>query len=192
MSRNMDTLIPEFRDKVDPLLVSCEKQGVTMRPFFTERPPWAQARIWRSTRSTLEVTRATERLKANGASYLAEVLLMVGPQYSPPSAGRHLTYALPGLSWHQWGEALDCFWLLNNQAEWSVKKVADIGGGQKINGYFLYADEAVQAGFLSAGLSWGWDWPHVQLRSFSSPRDVFSWESIDSQMLAKFGTTEVS
>lgn len=192
MSRNMDVLESEFRDKVDSVLVTCGRQGVSMRPFFTERTPWAQARIWRSTRSTHEVTRAAERLKVNRAPYLAEVLYSVGPQFSPPSTGRHLTYALPGLSWHQWGEALDCFWLLNNQAEWSAKKVVDVGDGQSINGYFLYADEAVQAGLLSAGVSWGWDWPHVQLRSFSSPRDVFSWESVDRQMLAKFGTTEVS
>ncbi len=177
-----------------------------MKPFFTQRTPWAQARIWRSTRSTYEVQQAMERLKANGAPYLSDVLGNVGPQHSPPSTSGHLTNALPGLSWHQWDEAIDCFWLLNNQAEWSTKRTIQIpvtapatsgaalnaGKSGGVNGYHVYAEEAVQAGLLSAGLSWGWDWPHVQLRTFGSPHDVYPWKVIDTKMCSKFGTTEVS
>ncbi len=192
MSRDMDTLVPGFREKAGAVLTSCEKQGVVMRPFFTVRNPWEQARIYRSTRATSEILQAADRLKANRAPYLASVLIEVGPQSSPPSARGHLTNALPGLSWHQWGEALDCFWLLNNQAEWSIKRVVSINGEPEINGYFVYADEAVQAGLLSAGLSWGWDWPHVQLRPHGSPHDVYPWTEIDAKMREKFGASEVS
>jgi len=192
MSRDMDALVPVFREKTEAVLASCEKQGVTMKPFFTERSPWEQARIYRSTRATAEILQAADRLKANRAPYLASVLTEVGPQSSPPSARGHLTNALPGLSWHQWGEALDCFWLLNGLAEWSVKRQVAISHDHLANGYFVYADEAIQAGLLSAGLSWGWDWPHVQLRPHGSPHGVYSWEEIDAQMLEKFGTTEVS
>ncbi len=202
MSRDLETLNDDFKVKATDLLDACVKRGVTMRPFYTERTPWSQARIYRSTRSTDEITRAAERLKANSAEYLAEVLHMVGPQHSPPSGRGHLTNALPGLSWHQWGEAFDCFWLLDGRAAWSTKeevivKIEDAGGvtrhsEAKVNGYRVYADEALKAGLLSAGLSWGWDWPHVQLRQHGSPRDVHSWEEIDYEMLAKFGVTEVS
>jgi hypothetical protein len=81
---------------------------------------------------------------------------------------------------------------LNNQAEWSIKKEVDTGNGWEINGYFVYADETVQAGLLSAGLSWGRDWPHIQLRPEGSPLGLHSWEDINSQMLDKFGAIEVS
>ncbi len=193
MSRDLDKLTPTFRDKVDTALACCMKRGILMRPFYTERTPWEQARIWRATRSTEEVMRAIGTLKANGASYLGSVVEMVGPQSLPPSGRGHLTNALPGLSWHQWDEAVDCFWLLDGQAIWSTKKeVAVVPGEIAINGYHVYTDEAHQAGLLSAGLSWGWDWPHTQLRVVGSPRDVYSWKEIDGTMLEKFGTTEVS
>lgn len=192
MSRDVDTLVGALKEKAELVLATCEERGIIMRPFFTERTPWEQARIWRSTRSSQEVLQARERLVANGAVHIASVLDMVGPQYSPPSARGHLTNALPGLSWHQWGEALDCFWLLDGQAIWSTKREVILSDGMKSNGYLVYADEAIQAGLLSAGLSWGWDWPHVQLRAYGSPHDVFSWKEIDSAMLDKFGTIEAS
>ncbi len=196
MSRDLNDLVSRFRRKADLTLAACKGQGITMRPFFTRRSPWEQARIWRSTRSSYEVLQAVERLKANGAPYLASVLVEVGPQYSPPSARGHLTNALPGESWHQWDEALDCFWLLDNQAIWSTKREVEvtIAGGMKhqVNGYAVYATEAVQAGLLSAGMSWGWDWPHIQLRPEGSPHDVYLWSEINKWVCDKYGATEVS
>lgn len=192
MSRDLEKLDSDFKTKVTGLLNACAVRGVTMRPFYTERSPWMQARIWRSTRSTNEVLAATERLKANRAPYLASVVLGVGPQYSPPSARGHLTNALPGVSWHQWGEAIDCFWLVQGRAEWSVKTIQPLTNNIEGNGYQVYADEALELGLLSAGLAWGWDWPHVQLRNSSSPLSLYSWEQIDRAMLRKFGETEVS
>jgi len=163
-----------------------------MRQFYTQRTPWQQARIWRSTRSTNEVVQATERLKANKAPFLAQIVLEVGPQYSPPSARGHLTNALPGVSWHQWDEALDCFWLLHGKAEWSIKKEVELSTSLLGNGYQVYADETLELGLFSAGLGWGWDWPHVQLRNTASPLNEYSWQQIDHEMLEKFGETEVS
>ncbi|KKM24959.1 hypothetical protein LCGC14_1599810 [marine sediment metagenome] len=191
MSRDLDTLVPEFRGKVDLVLASCEEQGITMRPFFTERTPWAQARIYRSTRGTGEIVRTANRMRASGAPYLAGILEGVGPQYSPPSSRGHLTNAAPGLSWHQWGMAVDCFWLLDGAAIWSIKHTI-IRDDLSINGYFIYGDEAVSNALLSAGMAWGWDWPHIQLTPDGSPHDVYAWRDLDSQMRNKFGTTEVS
>ncbi len=192
MSRSLDDLSPAFEPQVATVLEACAQRGVTMRAFYTRRSPWNQGRIWRSTRSTQEVIQASERLKANRAPFLARILLEVGPQFSAPGARGHLTNALPGVSWHQWDEAIDCFWLLHGKAEWSIKKESDISGGLKGNGYQVYADEALEAGLFSAGLGWGWDWPHIQLRNTNSPLNEYSWEQIDKKMLDAFGETEPS
>lgn len=192
MSRDLDRLESDFKVQVVKLLNACALRGVVMRQYYTERSPWMQARIWRSTRSTGEIIQTTERLKSNRAPYLAKVILEVGPQYSPPSARGHLTNALPGVSWHQWGQAIDCFWLYQGRAEWSVKTVGELTDKTTGNGYQIYADEALELNLLSAGLSWGWDWPHVQLRPQGSPHDVYPWGEINDAMLLKFGTTEVS
>ena len=52
-------------------------------------------------------------MKDEGAPWLANVLAEVGPQH-----GAHVTNALPGKSAHQYRLAVDCFWLLNGEAEW--------------------------------------------------------------------------
>jgi hypothetical protein len=76
-----------------------------------------------------------------------------------------VTGALPGTGWHQWGEAVDCFWALDGRAEWSTSRLVD-----GVNGYRFYADKAKVLG-LTAGGFWRTlkDWPHVQLRSAASP-----------------------
>ncbi len=192
MSRDLQKLAPVFREKVEVLLANCRAQGIQMRPFFTERTPWEQARIYRSTRGTGEIARMANRVRASGAPYLAGVLEGVGPQFSPPGSQGHLTNAPPGLSWHQWGMAVDCFWLLGDTAIWSIKHTTTLLEQEDVNGYLVYGDEAIQLGLLSAGISWGWDWPHVQMTSHGSPKDQYAWHDVDAQMRDKFGTTEVS
>jgi len=43
MSRDLDELIPEFKQKVQTLLQQCDDTGHTMRPFFTRHTPFEQA-----------------------------------------------------------------------------------------------------------------------------------------------------
>ncbi len=193
MSRDQQKLVPAFREKVDRQLVSCARQGVEMRAFYTERTPWEQARIYRSTRATAQILKSAEYLRESGASYLANILTAVGPQHSPPGSQGHLTNALPGASWHQWGEAVDCFWLLEGEAIWSVKHTISLNGQEDVNGYLIYGEEAIEQGLLSGGMAWGWDWPHVQLRSESSPLDAgYSWPAISTMMHNRYGDNEVS
>ena len=193
MSISLDGLVPTFRSQVDVLLHACARRGVEMRPFYAVRSPWEQARIWRSTRATGEITDRVERLKFNGAAFLGEVLLEVGPQSAPPGARGHLTSAAPGNSWHQWGEALDCFWCYNDKAIWSTVATEQLGNDVEGNGYQVYAEEAIELGLLSAGAAWGWDYVHVQLRPESSPRKSdIAWSKIDTIMRQRFGETEVS
>ena len=74
-------------------------------------------------------------------SWLTVWKALVGPQKGDP-----VTNAIPGLSWHQWGEAVDCFWVVNNKAVWDLETVVN-----GLNRFMVYANEAKKLG-LDAGL----------------------------------------
>lgn len=171
-------LVPGFRDKLNALLEACHEQGVEMRPYFGIRSPFEQAKLWRQSRTREQVAEKIASLRAQGAPFLAQCLDSVGPCNGPP-----VTNAIPGLSWHQWGEAVDSVWVVAGKSEWSTAK--KIGG---INGYAVYASRARELGLDPGGL---WrslkDWPHVQLRSESSPARLYSLVDIDRAMEEKFG-----
>ena len=178
MSRDLGTLIPEFKTRVEELLEICNSSGYSMRQFFTLRDPFEQGKLWRQSRSSEEVAKKINDLKNRGADFLAYCIESVGPQF-----GRHVTNAIPGYSWHQWGEALDCFWLLDGIAEWSVRK--KIHG---LNGYANYANEAEFLGLTAGGLWTSFkDWPHVQMQKESNPGRIYSLEEINREMKARFG-----
>lgn len=179
MSIPLDDLNPDFRRKLEALLTRLKQQGVSMRVCTALRTPTEQARLWRQSRSRDEVLAAVMRLRSGGAPFLADVLDKAGPCSGPP-----VTKSLPGFSWHQWGEAADCFWLIDGAAEWSVTRV--VGGD---NGYHALARLAAEAG-LTAGGNWPRfkDWPHVQLRPASSPlASGMSLIDMDKAMKKRFG-----
>lgn len=171
MSRELSYLAGEFRVLCEKLIAECAAVGVTMVPFFTLRDPYTQARLWRQSRSRAEVEAAISDLKREGATYLAHCLESVGPQH-----GKWATNALPGYSWHQWGRALDCFWLVDGKAEWSDRK-----GGDR-NGYRVYAEIAKRIG-LTPGGYWkrSKDWPHVQ-HVWLEVDDVHTPRRVDEEM----------
>lgn len=181
MSDKLKTLEPEFRRQVEALLGRCVAIGITMVPYFTLRTPHDQARLWRQSRPRPIIDSKIAELHAVGAPFLAGVLESVGSQNGP-----HVTNALPGTSWHQWGEAVDCYWQVNGDAEWSTTR--KINGK---NGYQEYARIAEELG-LDAGGHWSSfkDWPHVQLSAKSSPLQAGkTWPQIDQAMEARFGGT---
>lgn len=177
MSRDLADLMPGFRDQVKTMYEQCADQGVELRPFFTARPPWDQARLWRQSRTTSQVRAAVDMLREAGAPWLAHVLDGVGPQY-----GRRVTNALPGLSWHQWGAAVDSYWLVDHKAEWSTRK--RIGG---VNGYALMAEIARGLG-LKPGADFG-DAVHVQAIQAGSPMGAgHTWPQIEQAMIDRWAT----
>ena len=91
-------------------------------------------------------------LKAEGMDYLAIVLSDVGP-----CSGNWATNALPGFSWHQHGEAVDCYWYIDKTAEWSTSRQYE---GK--NGYDVYAENAAKLGMVSGHLWAQKDSVHVQ------------------------------
>ncbi len=156
MSRDMNQLNPNFKDKAKLLLSTLEKEGINMRPFFTIRDLPTQARLYRQSRTGSEIRAKIRWLEQEGAFMLADVLNRVGPCH-----GKWATNCLPGYSWHNWGEAMDCF-LVNpdGTANWDNNAM----------GYEHYAGFAEDLD-LTSGHRWkSRDSVHVQLRGHSSPR----------------------
>jgi len=178
MSANLNDLIPEFHEKILSLIEIISESDIEMRPYFTIRDPFQQAKYWRQSRSTEEIMAKIAELNNAGAIFLAHCIESVGPQHGDP-----VTNALPGMSWHQWGEAVDCCWIVNGKAEWSTQKLVN-----GINGYRVYANKAEDLG-LTVGGHWKnlKDWPHVQFRGASSPLRIMSLSEIDRVMKQRFG-----
>lgn len=178
MAADVNLLVPDFRNKVTTLLQNCLNRGIEMRPNEGLRSPFTQAKYWRQSRTKEAIKKKIAELRSEGADFLAHCLESVGPQHGDP-----VTNALPGLSWHQWGEALDCFWVVKGKAVWDLTTVVN---GQ--NGFMVYADEAKKLG-LDAGLFWAslQDSPHVQLRKAANPLKLFSLQQIDQTMRERFG-----
>lgn len=178
MSISLSNLDPDFRAKVETLLERCRQRGVVMTPYCAIRTPFEQGKLWRQSRTIQTIRAKLSELRRKGAPFLAHCIESVGPQNGPPVTG-----AVPGLSWHQWGVALDCFWRINNVAEWSPDR------GGPANGYRIYAHEASLLG-LTAGGYWQSlkDWPHVQkLKSDSPDKAGRTLAEIDAEMQRRFG-----
>jgi len=182
-SRDLNDLTPAFRLDVEKLYDQCSQRGIHMRPFQTLRSPVIQARLWRKSRSTIAVNRKVQWLKDAGAPFLAEILNDVGPQ--PGKLGSHDTNALPGYSWHQYGEAVDSYWdHPRGSACWRLDVVDENGQ----NGYRVYGQLADDLEMMSGGISWGWDWPHVQGPQITSPSGRYSSaQVINDIMKERFG-----
>lgn len=168
-----------FRSNYRQLLEDCHVNATPMVPFFTLRGPAPQARLWRQSRSRLEVQTGIDWLRAAGAPMLAKVIETVGPQF-----GRWATNAAPGNSWHQWREGVDAYAEVRGRISWDT--VPGQVGGPGDAYYRFYADRALALGLTPMGPAIG-DWVHVQARPESAPSRLFSWPEIDAEMRRRFG-----
>jgi peptidoglycan L-alanyl-D-glutamate endopeptidase CwlK len=179
MSRVFDweSLKPEFKEKCKSLISMCLEQGVMMVPYQGYRSLEQQAKIYREGRRTKNINDAINQLRAKGAPNLANVLAKTPPQMSKTVK----TNALPGLSWHNWGLALDCYVAKDNDAntpDW------DINNPDTYRKYMIYAEEAVKLG-LTAGAYFNSkgklqaDYPHVQFFKKEIP-SMMEYAKIDS------------
>jgi len=166
---NLTNLNPEFKERLDNLVEACAERGVIMRPYSLYRDPIEQGKLWRQSRPAWQVRAKIKELHKKRAHYLADCLDRAGPTHGP-----HVTNAYGGLSWHNWGEAADCYWEVDGRAVWSTKE------GDSQNGYKIYSELAERFGLTSMGKVHGWDWVHVQLRPESSPAKVYSLLEVNS------------
>jgi hypothetical protein len=164
-------LEPTFADLCVRLITECANHGILLMPYSANRSPTEQAKLWRQGRSLAEIESAARRLKDAGAPYLASCLLTVGPQ-----RGAKVTNALPGESWHNWGEGLDFFVLDEND-----QPIHD-GSHPK---YIEMGAHAEEVG-LHAGVFWPKpDAGHVQLRS-QPVKSFYEWPDINRLMREKY------
>jgi len=173
MSKQLEDLNPIFREKIEILLKRCSNDGAIMRPFYTLRNVYEQAKLWRQSRCWEEIEKKIDFLLSQEAYFIVDVLQSVGPTH-----GRWATNALPGESIHQYGYAVDCYSLEPGMdSKYRINWDHD-------NPYKIYAYHARDLG-LNAGYFWNHkDSVHVQDGEFHVPKD---WVLIDSMMKEKFG-----
>lgn len=167
MSADLSDLVPAFRTKVDAALAQLAGENLVFVPFNTRRDPVTQAAYWRRSRSAAAVQQQIEALRAQGCRFMVACFEKAGPQKPGPWA----TNALPGLSWHQYGEAVDCYLEgADGHPNWQPRNYARFG----------------QIGDAQ-GMWWGGhfgDNDHWQNRR-TEPLDVFgSLKTIDDKLAA--------
>ena len=180
MPANLDDLVESFQGPARQLFEDCAVNATPMVPFYTVRDPRSQAKLWRQSRSGLEIHTGLDWLRGAGGLWLATVIESVGPQF-----GRWATNAVPGNSWHQWAEGLDSYAVVRGRISWDT--VPGQVGGPGDAYYRFYADRAVELGLTPLGPAIG-DWVHVQARPESAPSRVMSWPEIDAEMRRRFGS----
>lgn len=170
----IDLVDKAFAVLLSQLLKNCRDQNVVMIPYEKLRTPQIQAQFWIQGRTLKDTQTEIKNLKEEGAFFLASCL-----ENAEMKEGKIVTNALPGFSWHQWGEAVDCYWLRDGSTDWDLNTKDENGQ----NGYEIYAGEARKLG-LESGFYWKGliDAVHVQLQPFSSPREIYSIFEINEVM----------
>jgi len=173
----LEGLNKDFSKNIIELVQNCLKKDVVLCLWETIRDPVKQGAYWGQSRSLFEIKQKIEELRDQGAHFLADCI--------PPGSDNinaEITDAIPGYSWHQWGEAVDMVWVVNNKVCWDTELIVN-----GINGYQVYAEEAVRLG-LESGFYWDIikDACHIQMRKESSPSFLYSLKEIDQIMLNRF------
>lgn len=166
----------DFVAKLKALLQDCADRGVVMKPYFGLRDPLTQGKLWRRSRVSIEIASTIDRLRTQGANFLADSI-----EKAPATTGPWATNAIPGESWHQYGEAMDCAWIRNGAMCWSTTL-----DGNK-NGYLIYMGLAEKHGLTAIGKTMHRDFGHVQLRPQGAPDQLYGLLQIDGMMKEKFG-----
>lgn len=155
------------------------EKNIKMVGYDYERDPFNQARMWRKSRTTEEINNQIRMLKHANADYLAYCIEAVGPQKG--EIGKHVTWAIPGTSWHQWGLAADCYWEVEGRAIWSIDHTVN-----GVNGYIAYREACIKHHLTVLRPELG-DWPHCQWRPEGSPLEIYSLSEINDAMNERYG-----
>ena len=171
-------LEPWFRERVEELIQACRDRGVELFCYTGNRSIEHQSKNWWKNRNEEEVRATLKKLRDEKAFFIADCLEKTGEQNLPQK-----TNSLPGASWHQWKEAIDCVWIVNGEAEWSIEKEID-----GVNGFYVYHQEAARLG-LYPGVKHvkASEYNHIQVRDIGSAESVYSWEHIDKKMRKLWG-----
>jgi len=170
----LEDLKPKFRLKLHYVFEQLDQKGVGFEMYAALRDPQEQAELWMKSRSKKEIMGAVAKLSKQDAPWLSQ---MLGTTHRP--YGRWETNNLPGLSWHQWGEAAS-FRILSDSGRviWNPNN----------EGYRILADLAQMVN-LTSGFFWKRrDAVHIQLRP-DAVRAYYTWVEIDREMEERFNGT---
>ncbi len=163
---DLTKLDPVFAQKFQALLDKMKSEyKITMVPYYE------QAVLWRRSRPTHVIQQAIDKLHQQKCFYLASCL-----EDTKACVGPHATDALPGYSWHNWGVAVDSYWLENGVCNWNGKGF----------GYVQFDAMAKSMGLTPGLFKKIFDPGHVQLYNFEVPIKYTPIE-VDSIMKERFG-----
>lgn len=170
-------LVPEFRERIDYLVVATCKMGLELRLGTGLRHPQFQADMWCSSRTAHVIQRRIDLLTKAGAPTLASLL----STHLAGSVPYETTEHLPGQSWHQWGMAADLYFIAGNTAQWSGSLFRAISTLIKSADLIHQTNHETLTGKPH----------HVQLHRHSSAFDsrqfLEGWADAESRLLHAFG-----
>jgi peptidoglycan LD-endopeptidase CwlK len=103
-----------LREPVLDAILECRDQGYPLVPYFGLRTLSQQNRLYRQSRPLSTIQDKIKELRDKHAPYLADQLA-----HTPPCKAGYVTNSVGGLSWHNWGLAVDCYLKIGNTPVWS-------------------------------------------------------------------------
>ncbi len=171
-SRNIEDLIPDVQIAANLIVGGCANEDVDIMIYCTLRPLEEQARLYRQSRSWVEIKHKIEKFRFRGLGFLADILQRIGPCYGP-----HRTNAAPGESWHGYAEAFDAVPMIGGKPAWNYDDAPF-----EWSMYGKWIEEA--------GLNWSGNWKrfketaHAQKRHGSNPLKEYSPDKIQEMLIA--------
>lgn len=153
--------VVEVLDRYDKIASDAGLPFSGLLVYCTVRTFSDQARLFRQSRTMAQIDKKARQLERLGLRELSDLLYDVGPQKG--DLGRHVTWAGPGESWHQYGEAVDKVPEEGGKLFWDPSDIR-----------WKFYGSAVR----ESGLYWAGDWtrfreyPHCQLRERGNPLRV--------------------
>lgn len=179
-SRRINDLEVGLRSRVGAVVSELRRNGVDLLVYCTYRSPEEQARLYRKTRTFMEIEFKAQKFSERGFSFLADILMGVGPQRG--ILGRHVTFAGPGESWHQYRLAFDAAPIIDGKFLWNAyiedaKRVMENLRPE----WSKYGKAAKKYKFYWAGYWTNFqEFPHCQAMVGSNPLKILSPETIEN------------
>lgn len=168
-SRKIEDLEIGIQVRAKTLIHRCEGRGADLLIYCTYRSFEEQAKLYRQSRPMSTIVKKCQKLNDAGFPELANVIWNVGPQMGVNF--KHVTFAGPGESWHQYRQAFDGVPLVGGKAAWDVEQFKSL--------WDIYGGEAEKLGFHWAGR---WtkfkEYPHCQAIHGSNPLKILDRETI--------------
>ena len=171
-SRNIKDLAPDVQVAANLIVGGCANEDVDILIYCTLRPLEEQARLYRQSRSWVEIKHKIEKFRNRGLDFLADILQHTGPCYGP-----HRTNAAPGESWHGYAEGFDAVPVVNGKLAWEYDDAPFE--------WTMYGEMVREA-----GLNWSGDWKtfkeiaHAQKRHGSNPLKEYPPEKIKEMLIS--------